>query len=461
MSSPNPAVVCSGLSFAWPDGRPVFTDLDVAFAPGRTGLVGRNGGGKSTLLRLIAGPLRPGAGTIVSTGEVAYLPQDLILRTARTVADLLGVSATVAALRAIEAGDTDPAQFATLADDWDVENRARAALERVGFDPGGADALDRPVSTLSGGEAVLTGLAGLLLARAPISLLDEPSNNLDRRARAVLEDVIEQWPGVLIVASHDRDLLERVDQIVELHGGTARTFGGPWSAYAAAIEAEQHAAARQVRAAEGELAREKRQLVETQVKLAQRRRFADKAFREKREPRIAMNAKKRKAQVSAAKYRETSQGRLQDARSSLAEAEDLVRERTGFASTCPRPPCRPGATSCTSAPWSCAAPNASRCSGPTGRVRRPCSVPWPDSRRTRGSPSRRRPCPPATCRSAWICWTTSAACSTTSGPAHRPRPRTRCGPGWPASWCAATGWTNWSVPSRAGSACAWPWPGCC
>ncbi len=326
MPSSTTSVACSSLSFAWPDGCTVFAALDVAFPPGRTGLIGRNGGGKSTLLRLIAGHLTPTSGTLATTGQIAFLPQDVTLRTTQTVADLLGIATRRAALRAIESGDPDPVHFAALADDWQVEARAAAALERFGLVQGLDDMFDRPVATLSGGEAVLTGVAGLLLTGAPISLLDEPSNNLDRRGRERLYGVVDDWPGLLIVASHDRELLERVDHIVELREGGARAFPGPLSSYLLAIEAEQRAAARKVRTAEGKVAREKRQFVETQTKLAKRKRFADKAFREKREPRVKMNEMKRKAQVSAAKYRETAQGRLDDARAFLTEAEELIRD---------------------------------------------------------------------------------------------------------------------------------------
>src|SRR5690606_6346160 len=180
----NHAVVCSGLSFSWPDGSPVLRDLDVAFGAGRTGIVGRNGSGKSTLLRLVAGLLTPTAGTITTAGDVGYLPQDVTLGTGRTVAELLGIAEQRAALHAVEGGDG-----------WDVEERAVAELARLGLPTD----LDREVGTLSGGETVLTGLAGLLVRRPAIALLDEPTNNLDRRARGLLYDAVASWPGVLLV----------------------------------------------------------------------------------------------------------------------------------------------------------------------------------------------------------------------------------------------------------------------
>src|SRR3954462_9447608 len=96
-----PSIVLDHLSFTWPDGSPALTDLSGAFGIGRTGLVGRNGSGKSTLLRLIAGELTPSAGSIANPADVAYLPQRLTLEVDRPVSELLGVSQTLGALRAI------------------------------------------------------------------------------------------------------------------------------------------------------------------------------------------------------------------------------------------------------------------------------------------------------------------------------------------------------------------------
>jgi len=167
------AIVCSDLSFSWPDGAPVLSGLTVSFGPGRTGLIGVNGSGKSTLLRLIAGELRPQSGTVRTDGDVGYLPQAITLGTHRSVSDLLGITAARTALHAIEAGDTREETFAAVGDDWDVEERARAWLDQLGLDL----ALDDRVARLSGGETVLAALAALFLRRPDILLLDEPTNN--------------------------------------------------------------------------------------------------------------------------------------------------------------------------------------------------------------------------------------------------------------------------------------------
>ncbi len=202
-----PSVVLTDISFAWPDGSPLLTRATAAFGQGRTGLIGANGSGKSTVLRLIAGELTPDHGSIRATGDIGYLSQDLVLRADDTVGDLLGVRAVVEAIRAAEDGDASPRQFDIIGEDWDIEARADAVLGRMGLVDTG---FDRPVSTLSGGEAVLIALAGLDLARTPIVLLDEPTNNLDRRSVEELVDALNVYRGAMIVVSHDDRFLRRV-----------------------------------------------------------------------------------------------------------------------------------------------------------------------------------------------------------------------------------------------------------
>src|SRR5215469_18168607 len=102
MSTP---IVVSDLSFAWPDGAPVLTGLDLVLGRGRTGLVGANGSGKSTLLRLLAGELTPARGSVSVAGPLGSLPQDITLQSDLRVEEVLGIAAARAALAAIEAGD--------------------------------------------------------------------------------------------------------------------------------------------------------------------------------------------------------------------------------------------------------------------------------------------------------------------------------------------------------------------
>jgi ATPase subunit of ABC transporter with duplicated ATPase domains len=320
------SIVGTALSFAWPDGTVVFGQLDLAIGPGLTGLIGSNGSGKSTLLRLIAGQLPPRAGTIRVTGEIGYLPQDLTLGVRATVSDLLGVTTVRRALHAIEAGSVDEADFAAVGDDWDVEERVVAELSRLGLDH--LD-LDAPAGQLSGGEVVLLHLAALFLRRPGVLLLDEPTNNLDLDARHRLYTAVEAWPGLTLVVSHDRELLARVDQIADLsaYGGHSqlRMFGGNYPAYEEVLAAERDAAARAVRTAAADVRQQRRDLIDTQTKLAGRERVGRKQQLSGSQPRIVMGAKKRSAQVSAGKLRDIGEDRLAKAQDRLSEAKETAR----------------------------------------------------------------------------------------------------------------------------------------
>ncbi|PQM49970.1 ABC transporter ATP-binding protein [Mycolicibacter virginiensis] len=315
-------VTLSDVGFTWPDGSAALAGVTGSFGIGRTGLVGANGAGKSTLLRLIAGQLRPTTGHIITAGQVAYLPQLLTLDTNASIAELLGVADRLAALRAIEGGDAAEAHFEVVGDDWDIEARADAALRDIGF---GAGDLDRRVAELSGGEVMLVALTGLRLAAAPITLLDEPTNNLDRAARTGLARLVETWPGALIVASHDTALLEQMDCTAELYDGRLTTFGGPYSAWRAHLEAEQAAARTAARTAEQVVKVEKRQRVEAETKLARRNRAAQIAQQNKRAARIVMNQNAANAQVSAGRLRGHLDGRVRDAQADLDAASARVR----------------------------------------------------------------------------------------------------------------------------------------
>ncbi|MCG7414897.1 ATP-binding cassette domain-containing protein [Microbacterium aurum] len=315
------AVTLDRLTFTWPDGTVALTDVTGAFGTGRTGLIGRNGSGKSTLLALIAGAQAPASGTIVRSGAVDLLRQRLA--SDERVADVLGIAEALDAVRAIAAGDVEPRHFDAVGDDWDVEARATAALAEAGLPH---DALDRHVGELSGGEAMLAALVGVRLRAHPIALLDEPTNNLDRDARARVYDLVRTWRGTVIVVSHDTALLELMDETAELYGNTLTTFGGPYSAWREALETEQAAARQAEAAAKQAVRRERRDRIHQEQVLATRAAMGRKAAIEKREPKIIMGGKKRAAQVSAGRLRVEASGKEASARAALDAAERRVRD---------------------------------------------------------------------------------------------------------------------------------------
>jgi ATPase subunit of ABC transporter with duplicated ATPase domains len=322
------SITCSHLSFSWPDDTPVFQDLSFTVAEGRTGLVAPNGAGKSTLLRLIAGRLSPTGGTVTVDGVLGYLPQELPFTGDLTVAEVLGVAPVLAALHAVEAGDTSEEHFTTIGTDWDVEERTRAQLDRLGL----ADVeLTRRLATLSGGQVVSLGLAGQLLARPDVLLLDEPTNNLDLDARSRLYDVLDDWGGCLLLVSHDRALLDRMDRIAELGRGDVRYFGGNFTAYTEAVTAEQEVAERNVRNAEQEVKREKREMQQARERAARRASTAARNIKDAGLPKILAGARQRRAQESAGKADGTHAARVGAARARLDEAGQALRDEQKIA----------------------------------------------------------------------------------------------------------------------------------
>lgn len=317
------AVTLDRVTYAWSDGTVALSDVSGAFGGGRTGLVGRNGSGKSTLLRLIAGTLVPASGSISTAGRVDLLPQQLTLDTGRRVADVLGIAPVLDAVRAIERGDVAEQHFDTVGDDWDVEARATAALAEVGLPN---RALDRRVGELSGGEAVLTALVGVRLRGAEIALLDEPTNNLDRDARARVHELVRTWRGTLIVVSHDVALLEELDDTAELYEHELSVFGGPYSAWKAWLDTEQAAAVQAETAARQLLRREKRDRQRVESAIAMRNAHGKKLAAKKAAPKIVLGAMKRSAEVTAGKLRVEANEKVEAARAAVDTAGRRVRD---------------------------------------------------------------------------------------------------------------------------------------
>ncbi|WP_134728915.1 MULTISPECIES: ribosomal protection-like ABC-F family protein [Amycolatopsis] len=316
-------IVLSGISFSWPDDTLVFDQLSATFPAGRTGLVAPNGAGKSTLLKLIAGQLKPAAGSVTVDGVLGYLPQDLPLTADRTVAEVLGIDAILKAITAVEGGDAAEEHFTTIGADWDIEDRTRAQLDRLGL---GDLALDRLLGTLSGGQVVSLGLAAQLLRSPDVLLLDEPTNNLDHTARQQLYDVLSDWSGCLLVVSHDRALLDRMDRIAELGADEIRFYGGNFTEYEQAVQAEREVAEKNIRNAEQEVKREKREMQQARERADKRASNAKRNLSSAGLPKIFAGTMKRNAQESAARADGTHAARVSAAKAKLDQAERSLRE---------------------------------------------------------------------------------------------------------------------------------------
>ena len=326
-----PSLSLSHVTFAWPDGRAVFTDLTFTPPPGFSGVVGRNGIGKSTLLRLCTGELTPTTGTATRPPDLAYVPQGVTLATDATVAQALGIADAVASLRAIEAGSTDQAHYDAVGDDWAVEERAAAMIAALGLP---AMSLDRTVGEVSGGESMLLAVGAALLARPSTLLLDEPTNNLDAEARDMLAAQLAEREGITVVVTHDRALLHQVAHIGELRERPDRTtevrwFGGALDAFEEALANERNAAEQAAATAAQEFARQRRDLITHTERQGAKRRQGAKAVKERKVVGLAADAKRRQAERTEARVRQIHEARVAKSRERLEEARAaLPRDRT-------------------------------------------------------------------------------------------------------------------------------------
>lgn len=293
------ALTLDRVTFTLPDGRVLFSDLSASFDTTPTGLVGRNGVGKSVLGRLLAGQLQPSSGQIQRQGRVHLLAQHSGVLPGR-IADLAGVAPVLDALDRIEAGSVDPHDFALVGERWTLREQLQAQWRRLGL-----PALDpaQAAARLSGGQAMQVALAGALLSDADALVLDEPSNHLDSMHRQRLIEVLAQWRGGLIVISHDRALLRQMQRIVELTPTGLRSYGGNYDLYAEQKQAEQANA-------EAQLALRKRERRQEQAALREQRERQE--HRQSRAQRDARTANQAPILLGGMKNRaENSAGRLQ------------------------------------------------------------------------------------------------------------------------------------------------------
>lgn len=324
------------ISYAHPSEPPLFVNLSAVFSAPLTGLIGDNGCGKTTLMRLILGDLTPDSGSLAVPERMAYLPQDLGLDREQTLAELCGISEILWALQAVESGEYSPELYDTIGDNWDVEERTLTALATYGFTPGTQVDRDNPdtvralfarqMHSFSGGEAVIAALASLMVSDPEFILLDEPTNNLDSAAKAQLFTALEALPCPALIISHDRDLLERMHVIAELHAdrqGLAhlRLFEGNYSTYRQALDTEQQAAQRRVTEAKNRVRSAHREWVHAQEIISKNMAQVWKDD----QPDTILALAKDASRQAAVKLRGLRIGKQEQAQEAYQKAQEQVR----------------------------------------------------------------------------------------------------------------------------------------
>lgn len=322
---PSPAYLsANAIALCFADGECLFDDLTFGVADERIGLVGSNGSGKSTLLAVLAGVVTPTAGRIHATTPIAYLAQRTVEDEDATVARVMGVDAVLAAIERSVRGVATVDDLALIGDDWQLPDRTAAALAMVGL---GHLSLERPVQSLSGGEQTCVRLAALLLNEPRLLLLDEPTNHLDRKNRAAVHDLVARWPHGLIVASHDRELLERVDRILELSAGSVRSYGGNYSAYIDLRERERLAAEAERDSAAAELSRTRKKLAAVKQRKAKSDALGKRERDTGSQPPLVLNAARERSEHTGARLQQLASRRAGQARDRLNAAQERIDER--------------------------------------------------------------------------------------------------------------------------------------
>ena len=297
----------------------------------KVALVGNNGSGKSTLLRIIAGELKPSAGSIQTDTQPYYVPQHFGQFNELTIAGALRIRDKLRALHEILNGALNEANLNHLDDDWGIEERCSEALSHWGL--AGLD-LDSRMDSLSGGEKTKVFLAGIAIHRPGIVLLDEPSNHLDAEGRSLLYDYILSAREALIVVSHDRTLLNLLNEVCELSKGGIAVYGGNYDFYAAQKALEAAAFQQDLKSREKELRKAK----EIEREAMERKQKLDARGKKKQEksglPTISMNTLRNNAEKSTSRMKDVHAEKIGSISDDVArlrkELPDADKMKIGF-----------------------------------------------------------------------------------------------------------------------------------
>jgi len=310
------SIIVSDISYHYQNQNAIFEHISFTVADNSSvSLIGDNGTGKSTLLRLIAGILRQSDGSILCSSDPYYIPQQ-IGSTEKSVSEFLSVSEKLDAILAITQGEISQIHYDILSDDWDIEARCRKAFDKWGLSH---IKLTDSFDSLSGGEKTKVFLAGLDIHRPKVILMDEPTNHLDYTTREIFYDYVDNAKASIIVVSHDVTLLERIGTTMELTQKGLRVYGGDFAFYTDQSEIESNALSDRIHNEEKRL-KEARKMAQ-QVKQRQERRVSQGEKDKSQIIRILRKTVSNKGENTGAKLKgkhekivEQSRGKLTDLR---------------------------------------------------------------------------------------------------------------------------------------------------
>lgn len=316
-------IVCNNLSYSI-DSKKILNSLFFSLNQDKIGLVGCNGVGKSTLIRLLVGHLQPESGSIFVNGTIGYLPQDLSCLGQGTIAAVLGIEQKLQALEAITAGHGCLNDFDTVDSDWNIQELASKVMTQVNLE---YLALTRNFATLSGGEKTRVLFARFLINSPDFLILDEPTNNMDTVSRTALYNAINEFNGGVLVVSHDRQLLQYMNQIAELSTLGLKLYGGNYDLYKEQKQVEQEALETDVIDAQKQLNKTKRIIRESKEKYDQRVVMGNKTRRKGGQPKMFLDYFKGRAEVTKSKLESRTDKQLDSIREKLCDAKSRLEQK--------------------------------------------------------------------------------------------------------------------------------------
>ncbi len=324
-----PALITHQLSFQLDTGEWLFQNLNFNLKSGVTGLVGRNGIGKSVFLSLLLGNISPTKGNVTRQGNVSYysqLPSSLLESDIR-ISDFLGITDKLLALRFIEQGSCEQKYFDVVGEDWDIETRTMHILRTLRIVPD----LNAYCHTLSGGQLASLQLHQLFESDAEILLLDEPSNHLDSKGKEWLINHFQQFEGLILLVSHDRSLLRHADGIYQLTSLGLCFFKGNYDVYLDRSSGQAEALDRQITYFKSEQRKIERQAQANKEKAQRREAQGNRIRKSGSQPKILMDAMKDKAGRSRSAIVTNQQnqlGRNQEKLHTLKEQKEVLKPQT-------------------------------------------------------------------------------------------------------------------------------------
>lgn len=295
------SIIVRDVSYHYSNQQTLLEHISFSVSSNRkVSIIGNNGTGKSTLLRLLAGEIIPSFGTIQCSSKPYYIPQQIGI-SSESVSEALGISEKINALHCIYKGSNEQIHYNQLADDWDIEARCKSALDFWGLTD---IELTSPINSLSGGEKSKIFLAGLLIHKPNIILLDEPTNHLDQSSREKLYDYVINCKAIIVVVSHDIALLNLLNTTYELSEKGIKNYGGNYAFYKEQKDIEEQALTQQISSEEANLRLARKKAQEVRERQEKRTSQGKKSKQKGGVARIVMNVRGNLAENNSAKLKE-------------------------------------------------------------------------------------------------------------------------------------------------------------